>query len=71
MLQCWNGCNWLCQVKNVLSLAFGEVWYSQHVNNIEWFLKSIKMHLTDNFIQERDTILDNSSKYNIYKHLYR
>ena len=40
--------------------------YSQHVNNIEWFLKSVKMRLTDNFIQERDTILDNSSKYNIY-----
>ena len=27
------------------------------------------MRLTDNFIQERDTILDNSSKCNIYKHL--
>ena len=27
------------------------------------------MRLTDKFIQERDTILDNSSKCNIYKHL--
>ena len=70
MLQCQNGCNWLCQVKSILlSLGFGDVWYSQHVNNIEWFLKSVKMRLTDNFIQERDTILDNSSKCNIYKHL--
>ena len=35
MLQCWNGCNLFCQVKHVLlSLCFGEVWYSQHVNNI-------------------------------------
>ena len=41
MLQCQNGCNWLCQVKILLlSLGFGNVWYSQHVNNIEWvFLK--------------------------------
>ena len=70
MLQCQNGCNSLYQVKSILlSLGFGDVWYSQHVNNIEWFLKSVKMRLTDNFIQERDTILDNSSKCNIYKHL--
>ena len=67
MLQCQNGCNWLCQVKSILlSLGFGDVWYSQHVNHIEWFLKSVKMRLTDNFIQEWDTILDNSSKCNIY-----
>ena len=70
MLQCQNGCNWLCQVKSILlSLGFGDVWYSQHVNHIEWFLKCVKMRLTDNFIHERDTILDNSSKCNIYKHL--
>ena len=70
MLQCQNCCNWLCQVKSILlSLGFGDVWYSQHVNHIEWFLKCVKMRLTDNFIQERDTILDNSSKCNIYKHL--
>ena len=70
MLQCQNDCKWLCQVKIILlSLGIGDVWYSQHVNNIEWFLKSVKMRLTDNFIQERDTILDNSSKCNIHKHL--
>ena len=34
MLQCQNCCNWLCQVKGILlSLGFGDVWYSQHVNN--------------------------------------
>ena len=47
--------------KIVLSLGFGYVWYSQHVNNIEWFLKSVKMLLIYNSIQERDTILDKSS----------
>ena len=67
MLQCQNACNWLCHVKIILlSLGFGDVWYSQHVNNIEWFLKGVKMRLTDNFIQERDSILDTSSKCNIY-----
>ena len=47
-------------------LGFGDVWYSQYVNNIECVLKCVKMRLTDNFIQERDSILDNSSKCNIY-----
>ena len=64
MLQWQNGCNWLCQVTSILlSLGFGDVWYSQHVNYIEWFLKSVKMRLTDNFIQERHTILDIRSQY--------
>ena len=67
MLQCQNGCNWLYQVKSILLLlGFGDVWYNQHVNHIEWFLKCVKMRLTDNFIQERDTILDNSSMPNCY-----
>ena len=72
MLQCQNGCNWLCQVEILLlSLGFGDVWYSQHINHLEWFLKSVKMRLTDNFIQERDAILDNSSKCNIYIYIYK
>ena len=50
MLQCRNGCNWLCQVKNLLlSLGFGEVWYSQHVNNRMIYKKSVKMRLIGNF----------------------
>jgi hypothetical protein len=70
MLERNNTSNWLYQVKYLLcSLGFGDVWYKQHVDDTKLFIKCLKIRLTDIFIQEKDNILDNSTKCNIYKHL--
>ena len=67
MLACNNSSNWLYQVKYLLcSLGFGDVWNNQHVDDTNLFIKYLKIRLTDTFIQERDNILGNSLKCNIY-----
>ena len=57
-----NTVNWASKVKDLLSfLGFYEVWLTQGVGN-----KNMKLRLNDNFVQNWDSRLTDSSRANLY-----
>jgi hypothetical protein len=70
MLENVDSINWLHQVKCLLfELGFGDVWVNQQVVNHFRFINSVKLRLSDHCVQELDTILNNSPKCMLYRHL--
>ena len=62
-----NKVNWAYLVKDLLSwMEFYEVWLNQGVGNIELFLKVFKQRITDNFLQNWNERLRNSSRASFY-----
>ena len=62
-----NTVNWASKVKDLLSsLGFYEVWLTQGVGNKNMFLSELKLRLNDNFIQNWDSRLTDSSRANFY-----
>ena len=62
-----NKVNWAYLVKDLLSrMGFYEVWMNQGVGNIELFLKLFKQRITDNFLQNWNERLRNSSRASFY-----
>ena len=60
-----NTVNWASKVNDLLSsLGFYEVWLTQGVGNM--FLSELKLRLNDNFIQNWDNRLTDSSRANFY-----
>ena len=58
-----NTVNWVYKVKYLLSsLGFYEVWLTQGVGNKKMFLSGLKLRLDDNFIQNWDSRLTDSSR---------
>ena len=59
--------NWASKVKDLLSsLGFYEVWLTQGVGNKNMFLSELKLRFNDNFIQNWDSRLTDSSRANFY-----
>ena len=62
--------SWASMVKNMLcSLGFNDIWLLQYVSNPNILYLEVKQRLMDNFIQERNTFFENSSKCLLYKHM--
>ena len=62
-----NKVNWAYLVKDLLSwMEFYEMWLNQGVGNIELFLKVFKQRITDNFLQNWNERLRNSSRASFY-----
>ncbi|MCG7875034.1 MAG: reverse transcriptase domain-containing protein [Candidatus Thiodiazotropha endolucinida] len=62
-----NKINWAYLVRDLLSrMGFYEVWLHQGVGNIELFLNLFRQRLTDNFTQNWQERLNNSSRANFY-----
>ena len=62
-----NKTSWTKSVKNILeNLGFNDVWLHQGVGNKKHFLRIIKQRLSDNFIQNWNGNLNNSSRANTY-----
>ena len=54
--------NWALLVKKLLgSLGFNEVWLHQGVGDINLFLKKVKQRLCDNFIQNWNAEINQST----------
>ena len=49
-----------------MTLRFYDVWLSQGVGNYEGFMSVLKQGLTDNFVQNWDTRLEESSRAFMY-----
>ncbi len=65
-----NKQNWASLVKKLLSdLGFYYVWIAQGVGNVNKFLSILKQRLTDNFIQNWNSRLLESSRSIFYRHL--
>ncbi len=63
-----NKPNWASHVKHLLSeLGFHEVWLAQGVGNKQAFLAVVKQRLTDNFIQNWNSRLVDSSRSRFYR----
>ena len=60
--------SWAKSVKILLeSLGIGHVWIEQGVGDVNMFLRVFKQRLTDNFIQDWNEQVSNSSRANTYK----
>ena len=59
--------NWASKLRDLLSnLGFYEVWLNQGVGNKNMFLAEFKQRLNDNFIQNWNSRLEESSRANFY-----
>ena len=62
--------NWALLVKRLLSnLGFYEVWLQQNVGDVKVFLSVVKERLQDNFIQNWNTELNESSRAVFYRQI--
>ena len=62
-----NTTNWASKLKDLLStLGFYEVWLNQGVGNKKVFLSEVKVRLHDNFVQNWNTRINESSRANFY-----
>ena len=62
-----NTINWASKVKDLLSsLGFYEVWLAQGVGNKNAFLSEVKLRLRDNFVQNWNSRLSESSRARFY-----
>ena len=62
--------NWCTLLKNLLSnLGLFNAWYFQQVGNQQYFMTLVKQRLTDHFIQNWNSRLDNSSRAIFYKNV--
>jgi hypothetical protein len=62
--------NWCSMVKNLLcSLGFYDAWLEQNVGDVELFLSSVKQRLTDQFIQNWHSRLNDSSRALFYRNI--
>ena len=65
-----NKVNWASLLRHLLrSLGFNEVWLNQGVGDIGAFLGRVKQRLTDNFIQDWQARLNDSSRANFYTNI--
>ena len=63
-----NKTNWAKLVKNLLeSLGFADAWLYQSVGNTDLFLLEVRQRLNDNFIQNWNARLANSSRATFYR----
>ena len=63
-----NKVNWASLVKHLLmSLGFYNVWLDQGVGNYDGFMNILKQRLTDNFVQNWHSRLENSSRATFYR----
>lgn len=63
-----NKTNWAFQVKLLLSeLGFYEVWLNQSVGDSQFFISVFKQRLTDNFVQNWNARLNDSSRALLYR----
>ena len=63
-----NTVNWASLLRNLLSsLGFHEVWVNQGVGNYNAFIASLKQRLTDTFIQNWRSRLEESTRATFYK----
>lgn len=62
--------NWAAKIKHELSsLGMMDIWVTQHVTNVNYFLSVVKQRLLDIFKQECETFFTTSSKCIIYRHI--
>ena len=62
-----NKVNWASLVKHMLmSIGFYNVWLVQGVGNYDVFMNILKQRLTDNFVQNWPSRLENSSRATFY-----
>lgn len=62
--------NWALLVKNLLgSLGFNEAWLQQGVGDINLFLKIVKQRLCDNFIQNWNAEINQSTRAIFYRNI--
>ncbi len=66
-----NNINWLSSVKSLLcDIGMYEVWLDQgHTINKQYFLRMVRERLSDNFIQSVESLIQESTKCLLYKHL--
>ena len=63
-----NKVNWASLVRNLLmSLGFNNVWLDQAVGNYKGFITVLKQRLTDNFIQNWHSRLEDTSRAIFYR----
>ena len=63
-----NKTNWASLVRNLLmSLGFYDVWLEQGVGNYKGFMTVLRQRLTDNFVQNWHSRLEDSSRAVFYK----
>ena len=66
--QLLNKVNWASLLRDLLmSLGFYNVWLNQGVGNYNEFMSVLKQRLTDNFVQNWSSRLDNSSRALFYR----
>lgn len=65
-----NKTNWAKLVNGLLStLGFNDVWLQQGVGNTDLFLTELKLRLNDNFTQNWNSRLDNSTRASFYRNI--
>ena len=58
--------NWACRVRDILfKYGFHNIWISQYVNHVDFFICEFKQRMKDNFISEMNTFF-NESPIDIY-----
>jgi len=65
-----NKITWCSLLKDLLgNLGFYEAWLFQDVGNDKVFISNVKQRINDNFIQNWNERLGNSSRANLYKNI--
>ena len=55
--------NWTCKVRDILfKYGFHNIWISQYVNHVDFFICEFKQRMKDNFISEMNTFFNKSPK---------
>ena len=63
--------NWACKVRDILfKYGFHNIWISQYVNHVDFFLYEFKQRMKDNFISEMNTFFNESPKSHLYRYLF-
>ena len=64
--------NWACRVRDILfKYGFYNIWISQCVNHVDFFMCEFKQRMKDNFISEMSTFFVNESpKCHLYRYIF-
>jgi hypothetical protein len=63
--------NWACRVRDILfKYGFHNIWISQYVNHVDFFICEFKQRMKDNFISEMNTFFNESPKCHLYRYIF-
>ena len=63
--------NWACRVRDILCIyGFHNIWISQYVNHVAFFICEFKQRMNDTCISEMNTFFNESPKCHLYRYIF-